>query len=299
VAPVPVSSLALRLLRSPPVQLATLYFGLTYLYLSGFLFRTSFAEGPVQGLIATLFAAAMMLIAYAAIIRFFEQRPATELALPAMGREFGAGLLLGACLYTLCIVILTVSGIYRADGVNDWHILLPGLAVTLATGVYEELFFRGGVFRLAEQWFGTWAALAVSALVFGYVHMSNDGATLQGILSISTWAGILLAATYVLTRRLWLGIGLHAAWNYTQGSVYSTIVSGNEGSGAGFIQSSLQGPDWLTGGSFGVEASVVALVVCTAAGVAMLVLAARRGNIVPLPWPRKPGHRDLSDDAAG
>jgi hypothetical protein len=49
----------------------------------------------------------------------------------------------------------------------------------------------------------------------------------------------------------------------------------------------MQGPDWLTGGSFGVEASVVALVVCSAVGVAMLVMAVRRGNIVPPPWMRR------------
>ncbi|MBA7641739.1 hypothetical protein ES703_49424 [subsurface metagenome] len=281
----PQPSLIVNIVRTG-LQLAVLYFGLAYLYLSGFFFRKSFAEGPVQGLVATLFAAAMMLIFYATIIRFIERRAVTELAVPAMGRECGTGLLLGAGLYTVCILVLMVLGIYRVNGFNDWHMLLPGLAVTLATGVYEELFFRGGVFRLAEKWFGTWAALFVSSLVFGYVHMSNDAATLRGILSISTWAGILLAATFVLTRRLWLGIGFHAAWNYTQGSVYSTIVSGNEGSGAGFIKSSMEGPDWLTGGSFGVEASVIALLVCTSAGVAMLVMAVRRGNIIAPLWKR-------------
>jgi len=279
-------SLLIKIARFPVAQLAVLYVVLTYLYLSGFFFRTSYAQGPMQGLVATLFAAAMMLILYATIVRVTERRPVTELALPAMGRELGIGLLLGTGLYTVCILILMALGIYRIHGFNEWHILLPGLAVTLATGVFEELFFRGGVFRLAEQWFGTWAALVISSLVFGYVHMSNDAATPQGIVSISTWAGILLAASYVLTRRLWLGIGLHSAWNYTQGSVYSTIVSGNPGSGAGLTKSTLEGPDWLTGGSFGVEASVIALLVCTTAGMAMLVMAFRRGNIVKPAWQR-------------
>jgi membrane protease YdiL (CAAX protease family) len=286
-ASTPRTSLLLNVARFPLVQLALLYIVLTYLYLSGFFFRKSFTHGPMQALIATLFAAAMMLILYATIIRFTERRAVTELALPAMGREFAIGLLLGAGLYTACILLLMALGIYRINGFNGWHILLPGLAVTLATGVFEELFFRGGVFRLAEQWLGTWAALFVSSVVFGYVHMSNDAATLQGLISISTWAGILLAATYVLTRRLWLGIGLHAAWNYAQGSVYSTIVSGNKGSEAGFIKSAMAGPDWLTGGSFGVEASVIALLVCTTAGVAMMVMAVRRGNIIAPRWKRQ------------
>jgi hypothetical protein len=180
-----------------------------------------------------------------------------------------------------------VLGIYRAEGLGPWQVLLVGLAGPLATGVFEELLFRGGVFRVTERWCGSWVALVVSSLVFGFVHLENDAATMQGILSISLWAGVLLAATYMLTRRLWLGIGLHAAWNYTQGSVYSGIVSGNEAPSAGLIRSSMQGSDWLTGGGFGVEASLVAVVVCTGAGVAMLVAAVRRGHVVAPAWRRE------------
>ena len=150
--------------------------------------------------------------------------------------------------------------------------------------MFEELLFRGGVFRIAEKWLGTWIAVVISSLVFGFMHLENDAATMRGILSISTWAGILLAATYILTRRLWLGIGLHAAWNYTQGAVYSGIVSGNEAPSQGLVKSSMHGPDWLTGGTFGVEASMIALLVCTAVGIVMLAMAFRRGHIAPPPW---------------
>jgi membrane protease YdiL (CAAX protease family) len=177
-------------------------------------------------------------------------------------------------------------GNYRIVGLHEWHILLTGMATALATGVFEELLFRGGVFRLAEEWFGSWAALVISSLVFGFVHLNNEEATLQGVVSISIWAGILLAATYLLTRRLWLGIGLHAAWNYTQGTAYSGIVSGNAPP-EGFVKSTLQGSEWLTGGSFGVEASVVAVAVCSTVGVLMLVKAVRRGHIMPPPWKRQ------------
>jgi hypothetical protein len=272
--------------RFPLVFLVVLYLVLTYLQLSGFFFRTSFTQGPIQGLAASAMACAMMLLAYATLVRWLEGRDASELALGPMGREAVTGLLLGFGLYTACILVLMVLGIYRAEGLGPWQVLLAGLAGPLATGVFEELLFRGGVFRVTERWFGSWVALVVSSLVFGFVHLENDAATMQGILSISVWAGILLAATYMLTRRLWLGIGLHAAWNYTQGTVYSGIVSGNEAPPPGLIKSSMQGPDWLTGGSFGVEASAVALILCTAAGVAMLAVVVRRGHVVPPSWRR-------------
>ena len=78
---------------------------------------------------------------------------------------------------------------------------------------------------------------------------------------------------------------LHAAWNYVQGSVFSGIVSGH-GQQQGFTRSTMSGPEWLTGGSFGVEASVVAMAVCIPAGAAMMVMAARRGHIMAPRWKR-------------
>jgi membrane protease YdiL (CAAX protease family) len=280
-------SLWLRMLHFAPTRMALLWVTLTYLYLSGFFFRTSFTHGPLQALAATVMAGAMMLIVYAGLVVYIERRTVSELALPPMARELGLGLLLGFGLYTVCVLILMGLGNYRVVGLRDGHILLTGMATALATGVFEELLFRGGVFRLAEEWFGSWAALVISSLVFGFVHLNNEEATLQGVVSISIWAGILLAATYLLTRRLWLGIGLHAAWNYTQGTVYSGVVSGNAPP-EGFVQSTVQGSVWLTGGSFGVEASVVAVAVCSAVGVLMLVKAVRRGHMVSPPWKRKP-----------
>ena len=95
---------------------------------------------------------------------------------------------------------------------------------------------------------------------------------------------MLLAAAYMLTRRLWLCIGTHIAWNFTQGGIFSVAVSG--GSSKGLLQSRMIGPDWLTGGAFGAEASVVALVVCLAAGIALVVLAAKKGHKVSAFWSR-------------
>lgn len=274
-----------RILHFAPTRMALLYGALVYLYLSGFFFRKSFTQGPLQGLAATVMAGAMMLIVYAGLTAYIERRRVDELALRPLARELGLGLLLGFGLYSACVGILMALGIYHVVGLRDWHILLTGMATALATGVFEELVFRGGVFRLAEEWFGSWAALLISSLTFGFVHLNNEEATLQGVVSISIWAGILLAATYLVTRRLWLGIGIHAAWNYTQGTVYSGIVSGNAPS-EGFVNSTLQGPGWLTGGSFGVEASVVALALCSTVGVLLLVKAVRMGRMVPPRWKR-------------
>jgi hypothetical protein len=113
----------------------------------------------------------------------------------------------------------------------------------------------------------------------------NPQGTLEGALFIAVEAGILLGAAYMLTRQLWLSIGFHMAWNYTQSAIFSSIVSGNDAA-SGLIRSTIQGPDWLTGGSFGVESSVLSLLLCTTTGIVMVVMAVKRGKIVPPIWKR-------------
>lgn len=95
----PATSISAKLLHFPLTRAALLYLALTYLYLSGFFFRATYTQGPMQAFAATLMAGAMMLMAYAMITGFTERRPVTELALPAMGRELVFGLLLGAGIY--------------------------------------------------------------------------------------------------------------------------------------------------------------------------------------------------------
>jgi hypothetical protein len=165
--------------------------------------------------------------------------------------------------------------------------MVPAIAMALSSGVFEELLFRGVVYRSVETWFGSWAALVVSSLVFGLTHLINPQGTIEGALFIAVEAGILLAAAVMLTRRLWLSMGFHVSWNYTQSAIFSGIVSGNEAS-QGLIRSTVKGPDLLTGGSFGVESSVFALILCTTTGIVMLVMAVKRGRILPPIWKRPP-----------
>ena len=148
-------SLWLRILHFAPTRMALFYLTLTYLYLAAFFYRTSFTHGPLQALAATVMAGATMLIVYASLVVYIERRTVSELALPPLAREIGLGLLLGFGLYTVCVLILTGLGNYRIVGLHEWHILLTGMATALATGVFEELLFRGGLFRLSQEWFGT------------------------------------------------------------------------------------------------------------------------------------------------
>jgi len=94
----------------------------------------------------------------------------------------------------------------------------------------------------------------------------------------------MLGAAYMLTRSLWLPIWLHAAWNFTQGEIYDIPVSGTEVQG--LVDARLVGPPLLTGNGFGLEASIIAILVATAFGLWLLSLAVRRGLVVQPMWSR-------------
>jgi membrane protease YdiL (CAAX protease family) len=271
---------------SPPVRIVVLGYILLMMMGLNTDVMTSYAGDPsksVKHIVALAIAGFAIYGAYAYRI---ERRPLSELALPGMGRELGVGVLIGAGLYAVCETVLMVLGVYRITGLNSPALMVPVIAMALSSGVFEELLFRGVLFRSVETWFGSWAALVASSLVFGLTHLINPEATLEGALFIAVEAGILLAAAYMLTRRLWLSMGFHVAWNYTQSAIFSSIVSGNEAA-QGLIRSTVDGPDFLTGGKFGLESSILSLVLCTTTGVVMVVMAVKRGRIVPPMWKRE------------
>ena len=231
-----------RMLASPPARLLLLAFVLLVMMGMNEDVMKSYAGEPIKAVLHIVALAIAGFAVYIAYAHFVERRFVSELSLPGMGRELGVGLLIGAGLYTACELALMALGIYRITGLNPPSYLIPAVAMAISSSVFEELLFRGVLFRAVETWFGSWAALVVSSLVFGLTHLMNPQATLEGALFISVEAGILLAAAFMLTRRLWLSIGFHMAWNYTQSAIFSGIVSGTEAE-PGLIRSTVKGPD--------------------------------------------------------
>jgi membrane protease YdiL (CAAX protease family) len=240
-------------------------------------------DNPLLGAAIALGLGLVGMAIYVGYARIVERREATELSLPGAGREFALGALIGAALYTACAVILMILGIYQVEGLNPLSFLIPAVAMAVKSAIFEELVFRGVLLQSVESMLGTWAGVIVSSAAFGLVHLMNPDATIGGAIYITIEAGLLLGAAYLVTRRLWICIGIHMAWNYVQSAVFSGIVSGAVDE-PGLIRDTLTGPDLLTGGSFGMERSVIALILCTTMGVVLLMIAKQRAHILPLPW---------------
>jgi membrane protease YdiL (CAAX protease family) len=244
-----------------------------------------YRDAPLIALALVLLFVALSLAIYWAFVRFVENRPVSELSMAGMGGEFEMGLLVGFGLYSACILILYLLGYYRIEGLNPWMIMLPIVPMAISSAFMEELIYRGVLFRVAEEYLGSWIALIATSAFFGARHLGNPEATVIGAVFIAIEAGVLLAAAYILTRRLWLAIGLHMSWNFTQAAIFSGTVSGVE-MPPGLAKAVIEGPDLMTGGKFGIEASIIAFLLCAAMGINLLRMAARRGRIVRPVWGR-------------
>jgi uncharacterized protein len=234
-------------------------------------------------LIVDVVATVGLILAYKLVIARLGDEKRDELPLKGAARETAIGLGYGLALFTLIVAVAALLGVYRIEGYGGTGGLVPALiANALFPAVSEEILFRGVVFRWIERFAGTWAGLIVSSALFGVAHLFNPAATWTSTIFIAVEAGLLLGGVYMLTRNLWLPIGLHAAWNFTQGGIFGVPVSGLDDHG--LIDSSLHGPIILSGGPFGLEASVIALVIATAAGLWFVMRAVRAGEVVGPMW---------------
>jgi membrane protease YdiL (CAAX protease family) len=221
-------------------------------------------EKPYRIVWPQLLAAVLVWLGYRFYVRRIEKRQPTELATRGMALELGKGLLLGAGLVASTFAVLAALGAYRLDGVNAVSIMiLVPLAELILVGMAEEMVFRGVIFGVTERSLGSKAAIVISALIFSLAHLPNEGVSALGIAAIAAY-GVLQAAIYMKTRRLWACIGTHVGWNYCLSQIFSSTVSGHS-STDGLLRGELMGNTVLTGGVFGVEASLITLLLITAA----------------------------------
>lgn len=241
-------------------------------------------HSPLGALLAMLLAIGVLII-YACLVRFIEKRPLVELAGKGAQRFAARGILMGAALFCITMLVMKFAGAWTYTGMYPLSALAYPFIGAFFAGIVEETVVRGLLFRLLEESLGSWVALALSAVIFGLLHAFNPGASIVSTSAIALEAGVLLAAAYMYTRSLWFVMGLHFAWNFTEGGVFATSVSG--GPKEGVIDVHFVGSDLITGGSFGPEASLPAVLVCLAAGIAFILLARRADRVVVPFWKRK------------
>ena len=208
-----------------------------------------------------LITAVVLLLLYNLLIRYIEANDACKIAPRKDISSIGNGLFIGFSYFIIVTVTMSLCGYYHIKSIQfDWEKQLFSFTLFFLVAVSEEIFFRGILFRMINRRWNIWAALVISALIFGGLHIFNDNATLWSSIAIAIEAGSLLGAAYAYSKNIWLPIGIHWIWNYTQGNILGFPVSG-EDNVTSIITPEISGPQWLTGGSFGAEASVISAVI--------------------------------------
>jgi membrane protease YdiL (CAAX protease family) len=232
-----------------------------------------------------LIAIPLVLLAYVLVIQRLGRHPRNDYRDRAWLRRLGLGLFAGFAVFSIAVAIAAALGIYRITGPGDASGLFAALlASAIFPAISEELVFRGILFRWIEEFGGSWLALLLTSAFFGAAHLHNPNSSMIAAVGIAFEAGVMLGAAYMLTRSLWLPMGMHAAWNFTQGEIFDIPVSGTKVHG--LVDAQLTGPPLLTGNGFGLEASLIAIVVATAFGLWLLWLAIRAGELRHPMWVR-------------
>ena len=193
--------------------------------------------------------------------------------------RMGQGFLLGGAIMLATAGLLWMLGMvhWHRTPMAGWRDLLMGLWLYISVGFYEELMFRGYAFSRLREGLGDGRALAVSALLFALAHWQNPGmeggTALMALINIAL-AGVLLGICVLRSGDLMVAIGVHVGWNWIQGSILGFGVSGTSDT-RGWLEPAFgPAPRWLTGGSFGLEASVL----CAATVVVACLLMTRRSG---------------------
>ncbi|MDQ7909422.1 CPBP family intramembrane glutamic endopeptidase [Phytohabitans sp. ZYX-F-186] len=223
--------------------------------------------------------AVLALFAYRWVVRRTERRAPVEAEWGGAAGGVSRGVLIGAGLFAAVIVNIAFLGGYRVEGWGSVSGAVGLFGFMAAAAVTEEVIFRGVLFRIVEGWIGTWAALSLTALVFGLSHLFNENASLWGAIAVAVAGGGMLVSAYAATRTLWVPIGLHFGWNFAQAGVFGTQVSGN-GESEGLLEGVTSGSTLLSGGAFGPEASLYTVVAGVLVTTVFMVLARRRGHVV-------------------
>jgi uncharacterized protein len=233
-------------------------------------------KDPISG---TIFAALVCAI-YILLYRRYENRPVTELSARNLPQNLLAGILIGASLAGAIVFIQFLAHDLNILSTHHFLPLLPNLWNTFVNSIVAEVLIVGILFRLTEDWLGTYPALILLFILFFVLHITAPGATILNATCVALHAALLCPTVYIYTRSLWTSISLHFAWDFSFAALYGASINGNT-MGNSLMTTSTTGPNWLTGGYFGPQGSLQAGLLCLLFGIFLLKLSKKHRLIDP------------------
>lgn len=243
-------------------------------------------QGPWLNLIQyteTIMTIILIFIAYSFYTKKIENRKALELSTKKWFTEFATGFSIGGGTVILIVLILVLFGFYKTNGLNSPFTLVERIFRYGIGSFVEEIFFTLIIFKLIEEFAGTIISMVFVSLLFGAMHLGNDNASIWNSIFMAL-EHVFILAPFILTRRIWMVWAIHFSWNYFQTGVFGMNNSGMEHTG--YIQPAISGPNWATGGNFGIEASYITIALNIVIGLLILFYAVKKEQMVKPIWNR-------------
>ena len=218
----------------------------------------------------------VLLVSYYYLFRFYDKRKITELSIKYLLKEMFGGFILGFSTISLSIFILYLLGFYQAISITTAHYSIKFFTVLMFAALVEDLFHRGLIVRVCENWLGTHLTLVIAMLI-ELQHIYNPNSNLFSFLNYLIW-GFTMAMMFIYTKRIWLPYFFHIGWNFSQ-PFYGSNLTGLNDMGS-IIQSKFNGPELLTGGAVGIEDSIFTASFLLLIGIIFYYRAKREGKIV-------------------
>ena len=192
-------------------------------------------------------------------------------------KGFLQGSLLAFALISISTAILSISGLVEFSLQSLSRDLLTYLGLFILVALHEEILTRGYLLDTLHKAYGKFTGILASTLVFTGLHIFNEHIGWIGLSNIFL-SGVLMALFFLQKKNLWAAIGIHFAWNYAQGPIFGFAVSGLE------VRSLLEvehlGSSMLTGSEFGLEGSLIAMLVLAAAVLSVIALQYRKKDML-------------------
>ena len=186
------------------------------------------------------------------------------------------GFILGFFTISLSIFLLYLLGYYQVITITTTHYSVKLFTVLIVAALIEDLFHRGLIIRVLENWLGTNVAIVIGMLV-EMQHVFNPNSNLFSLFLYLIW-GFTMTMFFVYTKRIWLPFFFHLGWNFAQ-PFYGSNLTGLNDMG-NIIQSKFKGPELFTGGAVGIEGSIFTATFLLLIGIVLYYLAKKEGKII-------------------
>jgi hypothetical protein len=238
-----------------------------------------------RNLIKGIVASVAVIITYKFFYKKIENREVFEISSKGIVKNLMLGTLIGVILQSLTVLVIYLNNGFQVVSINPVSFIIIPLTVAFTVAIFEEILIRGIIFRIAEEKFGSYVSLALSAIIFGALHLMNPDSSFISAFCVAVEGGLLLGAAYIYSRNLWLPIAIHFAWNFMQSGIFGAVTSGNEKTNS-LLTTHFTGPEIITGGSFGPEGTIQAIIFCLIATIILMTLNTKSNKLIKPYWKR-------------